>query len=348
MYQLLDLSRGQLNDEETAINDGTLNFAQAWELDPTGNWADYKEDDTGSGFTFYETRAANTINEITALTTTEPDWVTPSYDNNGNMTTMPQPATPSSSYTAVYDAWNRLVSLWNGDETVVQYEYDGLGRRVTKDTRDYYYSDSWQILEEWLSGAVDRQLVWGLRYTDELVCRDRDPDNSGSLSERIYPLQDANANVTALSDDSGTILERYLYSAYGVLTVLNPDFSVKGGLPSYDWETLYASYRLDSESGLYLARYRELHAPLGVWITRDPIGDAGDAWNPYRYVMNSPISLLDPYGLIHQVFAFEGRDAFPDALKSGATTDVADKQRHGNRILFLDKAEQDAFQDVAR
>ena len=30
LYQLLDLSRGQLNSDDTAINDGTLNFAQAW------------------------------------------------------------------------------------------------------------------------------------------------------------------------------------------------------------------------------------------------------------------------------------------------------------------------------
>jgi len=28
------------------------------------------------------------------------------------MTTMPQPEAPTSDYTAVYDAWNRLVGLW--------------------------------------------------------------------------------------------------------------------------------------------------------------------------------------------------------------------------------------------
>ena len=324
LYQLLDLSRGQLNDDETAINSGTLNFAQAWELDPTGNWTDYKEDDTGGGFTFYETRAANAVNEITALTTTDPAWVTPAYDDNGNMTTMPQPAAPSSSYTAVYDAWNRLVGLMDGDEIVAGYAYDGLGRRTTKDIggtiRDYYYSDSWQILEEQLSGSTERQFVWGLRYVNDLVLRDRDPDGSGTLSERIYPLQDANCNVTALVDDTGAVLERYLYSAYGVLTVLNPDFSVKGGSPSYDWETLYASYRWHGESGLYIARYRDLHAPLGVWITRDLIGSAGDAWNPYRYVMNCPITMTDPSGLIRQIFAFEGRGGFPNVPEGENTT----------------------------
>ena len=330
LYQLLDLSRGQLNDDETAINSGTLNFAQAWELDPTGNWTDYKEDDTGGGFTFYETRAANAVNEITALTTTDPAWVTPAYDANGNMTTMPQPAAPSSSYTAVYDAWNRLVGLMDGDEIVAGYAYDGLGRRTTKDIggtiRDYYYSNDWQVLEEWLASAVERQFVWGLRYIDDLVCRDRDPDGSGSLSERIYPLQDANANVTALSDDSGTILERYVYSAYGVLTVLNPDFSVKGGSPSYDWEILYASYRWDSESGLYLARYRYFHPPLGVWITRDPIGFRGGDRNLYRYVRSRPISFYDPTGTV--LIAVDG-------TSSRAWTRDARSHQHFGRLSHV-------------
>ncbi|MEZ6129136.1 MAG: hypothetical protein R3C59_10680 [Planctomycetaceae bacterium] len=32
-------------------------------------------------------------------------WVTPAHSAAGNMTTMPQPATPTNSYAATYDAW---------------------------------------------------------------------------------------------------------------------------------------------------------------------------------------------------------------------------------------------------
>ena len=300
LYQLLDLSRGQLNSDDTAINDGTLNFAQAWELDPTGNWTDYKEDDTGGGFTFYETRAANMVNEITALTTTDPDWVTPAYDDNGNMTTMPQPTAPSSSYTAVYDAWNRLVSLSNGDDIVVQYEYDGLGRRVTKDIggtiRDYYYSDSWQILEEQLSGSTEPSLSGAYAMSTILCCAIATAMARARSAKESIRSKTRTATSRRSSMTQARCLKHYLYSAYGVLTVLNPDFSVRGDSPSYDWETLYASYRWDSESGLYLARYRYFQPPLGVWIARDPIGSAGDAWNPYRYVLNNPIHFRDPSG----------------------------------------------------
>ncbi|HEY5311273.1 MAG TPA: hypothetical protein VIK18_02095, partial [Pirellulales bacterium] len=45
LYQLTSLNRGQLNSDQTAINSGTLAFAEAWEIDPTGNWARYQQDD---------------------------------------------------------------------------------------------------------------------------------------------------------------------------------------------------------------------------------------------------------------------------------------------------------------
>jgi RHS repeat-associated protein len=44
---------------------------------------------------------------------------------------------------------------------------------------------------------------------------------------------------------------------------------------SYDWETLFDSYRWDSESGFYQVRYRYLHPTLGRWITRDPLFEPG-------------------------------------------------------------------------
>ena len=57
-------------------------------------------------------------------------WVTPAYNAAGNMTTIPQPADPTTSFTATYDAWNRLVKLVDGSNTVAEYEYDGAKRRT--------------------------------------------------------------------------------------------------------------------------------------------------------------------------------------------------------------------------
>ncbi len=216
----------------------------------------------------------------------------PSYSPTGAMTAIPQPASPSSAFTAVYDAWNRLTQLIG----VATYSYDGLNRRTTKTVsgvlRDLYYSNDWQVHEERVGGATtaDRQFVWGQRYIDDLVLRDRS-------TERLYALQDANWNVTAIVNTSGMVQERYSYTAYGLPTFLNPDFSIRTSGSAYAWETLYCGYRWDSDSWLYQVRNRYLNSLLGLWITRDPIGFEGDPANIYRYVRNQALGSIDPVGL---------------------------------------------------
>jgi hypothetical protein len=62
-------------------------------------------------------------------------WATPGHDKAGNMTTMPQPASPTDTYSAVYDAWNRLIELVDDStsNTVMEATYDGLNRRIAAD-----------------------------------------------------------------------------------------------------------------------------------------------------------------------------------------------------------------------
>ncbi len=45
------------------------------------------------------------------------------------MTSIPRPADPTLSFVATYDAWNRLVKLTDGTNTVAEYVYDGANRR---------------------------------------------------------------------------------------------------------------------------------------------------------------------------------------------------------------------------
>jgi hypothetical protein len=41
------------------------------------------------------------------------------------MTSVPRPADPAQTFVATYDAWNRLVKLTDGTNTVAEYVYDG-------------------------------------------------------------------------------------------------------------------------------------------------------------------------------------------------------------------------------
>jgi RHS repeat-associated protein len=200
-----------------------------------------------------------------------------------------------NSFDLKWDAWNRLIEVKNtGGSVVATYGYDGAHRRVTKvaggNTRHYYYSDQWQVLEERLDSAstADKRFVWGVRAVDDLVLR-----NHGST--RHYALSDAMGSVTAIVNTSGTVQERYGYDGFGQPRYMNASFGSRSS-SSYTWETLFDGYRYDPESGLYQVRYRYLHPRLGRWVSRDPIQEHKGV-NLYAFVKNGPLSFLDPSGL---------------------------------------------------
>jgi RHS repeat-associated protein len=268
---------------------------------------DFRQDDDGAGWDLVQSRTANTVNEITDITeSTGAAWITPLYNRAGNMTRVPKPSGPTNYYACTYDAWNRLVKLTEGANTVAEYAYDGAKRRTVKktysggaldETRHFYYTEpsKWQVIEERVNSSTDpdRQFVWGERYVDELILRDRDTDANGTLDERLYALQDANWNLTAIAATDGTIQERYAYSAYGTPVVLTPAFGSRAS-SSYAWETRFAGYRWDDEVRLYQVRNRVLRPQLG-WLQRDP-ADLSGVTNLYEYVGSNPGCRTDHTG----------------------------------------------------
>ncbi|MBI1248870.1 hypothetical protein GC197_13645 [bacterium] len=227
------------------------------------------------------------------------------------MSTIPQPNDLANSYAATYDAWNRLVKLEDGSNTVAEYEYDGAKRRTIvksyvsgslDETRHAYFTDpaKWQVIEERIDSSSDPQSqhVWGLRYIDDLILRDRDTTGNGTLDARLYSLQDANWNVTALADTSGDVQERFAYQPYGASEKLDPGFTAYSG-SDLEWTVRFTGRELDLATGLQINRNRYLHLQLGCWITRDPIGYQGSQWNLYLPLASSPLITTDPNGLAY-------------------------------------------------
>jgi RHS repeat-associated protein len=134
-------------------------------------------------------------------------------------------------------------------------------------------------------------------YVDALVARDARDPNTGGLLGRLYAVQDANWNVTAVVDGMagsptlGQEVERYAYDPYGAVTVIH----LLG--PSTNWAYLHQGGRYDAQAGLYDFRNRAYSPALGRWLQNDPLGfDAGDT-NLYRAEGNNPVSTLDFTGL---------------------------------------------------
>jgi len=317
MHRLKSFDRGDLNAGKTGIS-GTPVREEDFTLDPLGNWTAYIQETSGST-DLDQDRSHNNVNEITDITeTTGPSWITPAYDRAGNMTTIPKPSSPADGLTCKYDAWNRLVEVKDGQTVVARYEYDGLGRRIKKqfdshspsgpngiDTYvHYFYNNRWQVVETRDATTESDQPenlqpkyqhVWSPRYIDSLILRDENTDQDGLCDdERIYYLADANYNVTALVDTNGDVLERYIYSPYGEVTVLDADFSSDAdGLSDYGNTTLYTGRELDPATGLYYYRARFYHAGLGTFVGRDPLESD---MHLYRYCHNNPLGRTDPTG----------------------------------------------------
>lgn len=304
LQRLVESARGTLAIDNSYLND--LQFAQDWTLDATGNWNRLVQTDPGEAAdNLDQSRWQNAANEITKIVRRYgANWPTPEYDRAGNTTNFAQPKNSTAAYQATYDAWNRLVKLQNGPTVVSQAAYDGLGRRVifaADDDRHSYFSAAWQLLEDRLGASpttapAERQYVWGLQYINDLALRDRSPTNNGTLSERLYVLQDAGWNVTAVVNSSGVVQERYRFTAYGEPTFLDSGFSPTAG-SSFDWNILFCGYVYDSTAGLYLVRNRYFVSNLGRFITRDPIGYSSGDENLFAYVSDSPVNYVDPYGL---------------------------------------------------
>ncbi len=308
MQRLKSFNRGTLVEAGGQLS--ALSLRQNWQLDATGNWTGFQNfDQTGATPALDQQRTSDTFNEITEISATVgATWVTPEYDRNGNMIVMPQPAAPTSSFSATYDAWNRLISLSLLDgASAAQYAYDGQNWQIYSSDNAFtnfeqYYSASWQLLEKQGVGPGDLttyQFAWGLRYIDDLILRDTLELQINP--PRYYALQDANWNMDAIVDAIGAVQERYSYTAYGVVTFLDPDFTPRGA-SLFAWETLYAGYRWDYATGLYLARNRWLHPLMGVWTTPDPLLRM-PPWAKFLYTACKPLIITDPFGLAGCSFA---------------------------------------------
>jgi len=289
LYQLETFQRGTLNTLHTGLV-GTALWEEDFTLDPAGNWKHYTN--KVSGVT--EVNQARTQNKANEILTIGGSSSLIAQDAAGNITKAPTPASWSSAYTLVYDAWNRLVTVLSGSSVVETYAYDGQNWRVMKTAGGTvwhdYYTSQWQIVEERVGSSTspNEQHVWGLLGVDNYVVQIR----AGGV---LYPLSAPNASITALVY-SAAVIERYGYESFGQPRFMDAGFGSKSGT-SFQWYFLYDGCRWDEQSGFYQMRNRYLHPTLGRWLTRDPIGYRGGL-NLYAYVGNRPVNRRDPWGLV--------------------------------------------------
>jgi RHS repeat-associated protein len=139
-----------------------------------------------------------------------------------------------------------------------------------------------------------------LGYIDNLIRRDRyynpaDPTGRAFVpTEQLWVQQDANHNVTSLANNTGAVLQRFVYDPYGKFATL--DNSWAQTTDSYEWKYTHQGLRTYSDVGLIDNRERYYRPTLQRFVQQDPAQYA-DGSNLYQYESSRPVLNTDALGL---------------------------------------------------
>ncbi len=237
--------------------------------------------DPGSNLTAATTPSGSRIFTYNLLNERVTDaGVAQQFDANGNLS-------GGMAFTLTWDAEDRVKSIsYNGTQKRIEYDYDGLGRRVrirsmeggVKTAEFLYIWDGLQLCEKRDSAVESFPVAIYYPQGERKFL-------SGTYINYFY-LRDRLGSVRGATSDTGSIIQNSDYLPYGPPSpqqpaATDPDFGFTGHLKS-------------PFTGLTLAPYRVLG--YASWLSRDPIAEAGGI-NLYNYVANNPVNFIDSSGL---------------------------------------------------
>jgi len=271
-YQLTGVKYGVTNPQAGYASAVNPDRTVLYQYDAVGNRAQVADDATLTTYT------TNNLNQYTQVVTESL-----SYKGNGSLSAY-------NGWTYLYDQAGNLIQA-SKSGTAVTYTYDAIGRRLTRthdgETTRYVYS-GWQVIEERDgTGTLQAAYTWanGIDHPVRMV-------KDGNT---YYYQQDALGSVTALTDSSGNLVERYEYDAFGKPTIYDEeDEELEEPLQP----CLFTAREYDATTGLYDYRTRAYSPELGRFLQPDTIDFAGGDVNLYRYVANSPVLFRDPNGTL--------------------------------------------------
>lgn len=178
----------------------------------------------------------------------------------------------------VYDAMNRLSEVKNADGTHQKNYYDGEGLRAELEENGRLVSfifDGGRVVSE----KDDENTIRYIRGFGLI--------SSESEKARTYYHYacDEMGSITHVTDDAGSVLNRYEYDAFGDCTYRAETVANRFG---------FAGEQYDPVAGMYYLRARFYNPVIGRFIQEDTY--YGDGLNLYAYCHNNPVGYVDPSG----------------------------------------------------
>ncbi len=262
-YYYDDLMRLGGKDSNGYSVDCSTNWSQLFTFDPFGNISK-----SGTG-TFAPTYSTAT-NQFTAI----PGIVSPYYDANGNLTKDnlntyawdPNWGNPASinSTNLIYDAQGQMVEQQNGS-TYTQMLYSPAGKTAI------------------MNGQTLSKAFVSLPGGGTVIY------NSSGLA--YYRHADWLGSSRLTSTASRTVYSASAYAPFG------EQYGTSGTA-----DASFTGQDADTTSSLYDFTFREHSPTQGRWISPDPLGVGAvdpttpQSWNRYAYVLNNPLTMVDPLG----------------------------------------------------
>ena len=195
--------------------------------------------------------------------------------------------TPAGTMTTTYSSRGELLSATIPNAITITYDHDPMGRRITKRvngtiTEKYLWKDAITLLAVY--DASDN-LIMRFNYADGRL-----PVSMIYNGSTYYLAYDQVGSLRTVTDTSGTIVKKIDYDSFGsIISDTNPTMKVPFG---------FASGLHDRDTNLVRFGVRDYDPAIGRWTAKDPIDFAGGDTNLYGYVLNDPVNLFDPFGLV--------------------------------------------------
>ncbi len=190
-----------------------------------------------------------------------------------------------------YSFRSQMTSLSDTNGQVFTYAFDGDGNRISQSLNDclharYIYDGPNVVLELNGSNEVIHAVVNGPGI-DQPVERIADVNGEPRLRQVYHT--DGLGSVALMTDEAQAPVKTYAYDAFGRIR------SETGALVMNRW-TYTGREALGDSAGLYYYRWRVMDPSTGRFTSEDPPGFV-DGSHMYRFVDNSPVNAVDPYGL---------------------------------------------------
>jgi RHS repeat-associated protein len=247
------------------------------------------------------------------------------YDRNGNQL-------EGDGRTISYTSFDKPIEIRKGDH-VSLFHYDPEHSRLFQTsneagagTETIYIGGFYEKVSS-PSGIQHRHYVSAGSDTIAIFLTSEQP--TGPPRTR-YLHQDHLGSTDTITDESGTVIERFSYDAFGKRRSGNWQDAASGAIRSTYTERAFTSHlQVDSVEIIHMGG-RAYDPTLGRFASADPfIGNTGlQALNRYTYVQNNPLTATDPSGYFLRRFGDNLRDfhrEYKDEIRqvAGIATAVA-------------------------